>query len=228
MLETVVQYGTGRAAAIGQFAAGKTGTTSNYGDAWFVGWDSKYTVAVWVGYPDKLVPMTTDFNGGPGPRRHLPGADLARLHDLGPADRKGRANQAASAKSAKTSPTGTNAPSEGHPKRSCDLRRCQALQATTSRGTRCAAKNDSPLHDRRAAAKAVADPAADNEATPAAPTPAPAPPPPRHPAPTGEPPDARHGRGGARAHRRRQPRRLTRPARDDRRSSVRVCCGLGS
>jgi penicillin-binding protein 1A len=65
MLETVVQYGTGKAAAIGQFAAGKTGTTSNFGDAWFVGWDSKYTVAVWVGYPDKLVPMLTDFNGHP-------------------------------------------------------------------------------------------------------------------------------------------------------------------
>jgi penicillin-binding protein 1A len=65
MLETVLQYGTARAAAIGQFAAGKTGTTTNYGDAWFIGWDSKYTVAVWVGYPDKLVPMTTEFNGGP-------------------------------------------------------------------------------------------------------------------------------------------------------------------
>jgi penicillin-binding protein 1A len=65
MLETVLQYGTGRAASLGQFAAGKTGTTSNYGDAWFVGWDSKYTVAVWVGYPDKLIPMTTDFNGTP-------------------------------------------------------------------------------------------------------------------------------------------------------------------
>jgi penicillin-binding protein 1A len=65
MLETVVQYGTGKAAAIGQFAAGKTGTTSNYGDAWFVGWDSKFTVAVWVGYPNKLIPMTTDFDGGP-------------------------------------------------------------------------------------------------------------------------------------------------------------------
>jgi penicillin-binding protein 1A len=65
MLETVLQYGTGKAAAIGQFAAGKTGTTSNYGDAWFVGWDSKYTVAVWVGYPDKLIPMTTAFNGQP-------------------------------------------------------------------------------------------------------------------------------------------------------------------
>src|SRR6185312_4122984 len=65
MLETVLQYGTGRAAAIGQFAAGKTGTTSNYGDAWFVGWDGKYTVAVWVGYPDSLIPMTTAFNGQP-------------------------------------------------------------------------------------------------------------------------------------------------------------------
>jgi penicillin-binding protein 1A len=65
MLETVLQYGTGKAAAIGQFAAGKTGTTSNYGDAWFVGWDSKYTVAVWVGYPNKLIPMTSDFDGGP-------------------------------------------------------------------------------------------------------------------------------------------------------------------
>jgi penicillin-binding protein 1A len=65
MLETVLQYGTAKAAAIGQFAAGKTGTTSNYGDAWFVGWDSKYTVAVWVGYPNRLIPMTTQFQGGP-------------------------------------------------------------------------------------------------------------------------------------------------------------------
>jgi penicillin-binding protein 1A len=65
MLETVLQYGTARAAALGQFAAGKTGTTSNFGDAWFIGWDSKYTVAVWVGYPNSLVPMTTEFNGKP-------------------------------------------------------------------------------------------------------------------------------------------------------------------
>jgi penicillin-binding protein 1A len=65
MLETVLSYGTARSAALGQFAAGKTGTTSNFGDAWFVGWDSKYTVAVWVGYPNKLIPMTTDFNGQP-------------------------------------------------------------------------------------------------------------------------------------------------------------------
>ncbi|HEY2397488.1 MAG TPA: transglycosylase domain-containing protein [Solirubrobacteraceae bacterium] len=65
MLETVLQYGTAKAGALGQFAAGKTGTTSNFGDAWFIGWDSKYTVAVWVGYPNSLVPMTTEFNGKP-------------------------------------------------------------------------------------------------------------------------------------------------------------------
>jgi penicillin-binding protein 1A len=65
MLETVLQFGTARSASLGQFAAGKTGTTSNYGDAWFVGWDSRYTVAVWVGYPNGLVPMTTQFEGGP-------------------------------------------------------------------------------------------------------------------------------------------------------------------
>jgi penicillin-binding protein 1A len=65
VLETVLEYGTAKDAALGQFAAGKTGTTSNYGDAWFVGWDSKYTVAVWVGYPNSLVPMTTDYDGGP-------------------------------------------------------------------------------------------------------------------------------------------------------------------
>jgi penicillin-binding protein 1A len=45
--------------------AGKTGTTENYGDAWFVGWTDKITVAVWVGYPDELRPMETEFRGQP-------------------------------------------------------------------------------------------------------------------------------------------------------------------
>ncbi len=65
MLETVLQYGTARGAALGEFAAGKTGTTSNYVDAWFVGWNHKYTVAVWVGYPEGARAMSTDYDGGP-------------------------------------------------------------------------------------------------------------------------------------------------------------------
>ena len=57
MMQGVVTRGTGTAAQLGgdEVVAGKTGTTENYGDAWFVGFDDKYTVAVWVGYPDKLI-----------------------------------------------------------------------------------------------------------------------------------------------------------------------------
>jgi membrane peptidoglycan carboxypeptidase len=66
MLQGVVQYGTGKAAALpGRQVAGKTGTTENYGDAWFVGYTPQLVAAVWVGYPKKLVPMTTEFHGGP-------------------------------------------------------------------------------------------------------------------------------------------------------------------
>jgi penicillin-binding protein 1A len=66
LLNGVVANGTGTAAGIsGVNVAGKTGTTTNYGDAWFVGWTPSSTTAVWVGFPDKLVPMTTLYNGGP-------------------------------------------------------------------------------------------------------------------------------------------------------------------
>jgi penicillin-binding protein 1A len=66
MLEGVVTGGTGRAAQIpGRVVAGKTGTTENYGDAWFVGYTPQLVTAVWVGYPDRLRPMLTEFHGGP-------------------------------------------------------------------------------------------------------------------------------------------------------------------
>jgi penicillin-binding protein 1A len=53
MLYGVVTTGTGRSAAIdGHEAAGKTGTTQDYHDAWFVGFTSDYVTAVWVGNDD--------------------------------------------------------------------------------------------------------------------------------------------------------------------------------
>ena len=64
ILQDVVRAGTGRRAAIpGREVAGKTGTTDNYGDAWFVGYTPELVVAVWVGYPDSLKPMLTEFDG---------------------------------------------------------------------------------------------------------------------------------------------------------------------
>jgi len=50
---------------VGEFAAGKTGTTENYGDAWFVGFNREWTVAVWVGYPEALNYMRTEYHGQP-------------------------------------------------------------------------------------------------------------------------------------------------------------------
>lgn len=50
MLTGVVQRGTGRGARIGRPAAGKTGTTDNLRDAWFVGFTPGYVSALWMGF----------------------------------------------------------------------------------------------------------------------------------------------------------------------------------
>jgi penicillin-binding protein 1A len=67
LLQRVVTGGTGIRAQLpdGRPVAGKTGTTENYGDAWFVGYTPQLVAAVWVGYPNKLVPMTYQFHGQP-------------------------------------------------------------------------------------------------------------------------------------------------------------------
>ncbi|MEK6275980.1 MAG: PBP1A family penicillin-binding protein [Actinomycetota bacterium] len=66
ILQKVVTQGTGRRAALpDRPVAGKTGTTENYGDAWFVGYVPQLTVAVWVGYPSELRSMETEFHGDP-------------------------------------------------------------------------------------------------------------------------------------------------------------------
>src|SRR5207253_701120 len=67
LLQSVVAGGTGKLAKFsdGRPQAGKTGTTENYGDAWFVGYTPQLVAAVWVGYPKGLQPMLTEFHGRP-------------------------------------------------------------------------------------------------------------------------------------------------------------------
>ncbi len=58
MLEEVIQFGTGvQAKALGRPAAGKTGTTQDYTDAWFMGFTPQLTAGVWVGFDDKQISL---------------------------------------------------------------------------------------------------------------------------------------------------------------------------
>ena len=64
ILRGVIAHGTGKSAAIGRPAAGKTGTTQEYRDAWFVGYTPQISAAVWVGFPGEQKAMTS-IHGGP-------------------------------------------------------------------------------------------------------------------------------------------------------------------
>ncbi len=64
LMQGVIDRGTGRKAALGRPAAGKTGTTSDYRDAWFVGFTPDYVAGVWMG-DDRGAPM-----------KHMVGGDL--------------------------------------------------------------------------------------------------------------------------------------------------------
>jgi penicillin-binding protein 1A len=58
MLEEVIQFGTGiQAKSLGRPAAGKTGTTQDYTDAWFIGFTPQITSGVWVGFDDKQISL---------------------------------------------------------------------------------------------------------------------------------------------------------------------------
>ena len=58
MLEEVVQFGTGiQAKQLGRPSAGKTGTTQDYTDAWFIGFTPQITSGVWVGFDDKQISL---------------------------------------------------------------------------------------------------------------------------------------------------------------------------
>jgi 1A family penicillin-binding protein len=53
LLHDVVDHGTGRAASLGPGVAGKTGTSQDYRDAWFIGFNDDLVVGVWVGNDDQ-------------------------------------------------------------------------------------------------------------------------------------------------------------------------------
>ena len=74
VLTQVVERGTGTAAQLDRPTAGKTGTTDDYANGWFVGYTSQLTGAVWVGYPAANTPMhdvngTANVSGGTIPAR---------------------------------------------------------------------------------------------------------------------------------------------------------------
>jgi membrane peptidoglycan carboxypeptidase len=58
ILKMNVQAGTGVGANPGFVAGGKTGTTDDFGDAWFAGITTNASTVVWVGYPNAKIPMT--------------------------------------------------------------------------------------------------------------------------------------------------------------------------
>jgi len=63
LLESVIKIGTGkRIQALNRPAAGKTGTTNNLFDAWFIGYTPRYTTGVWVGL-DQEAPLGKDETG---------------------------------------------------------------------------------------------------------------------------------------------------------------------
>ncbi len=57
ILRKVIEAGTGRGADIGRPAAGKTGTTSDYKDAWFAGYTPELVTIVWMGNSESSEPM---------------------------------------------------------------------------------------------------------------------------------------------------------------------------
>ncbi len=63
MLSDVIRTGTGRAARLTRPAAGKTGTSQDFRDAWFVGFSAELVTGVWLGN-DESKPMIKVTGGG--------------------------------------------------------------------------------------------------------------------------------------------------------------------
>jgi penicillin-binding protein 1A len=109
ILQTVIADGTGtHAQGASSYEWGKTGTTENYGDAWFCGATADTTMCVWVGHLDSTQSMSTEYGGSPVEGGTIP-ADIWR-QVMGEWETL-RAQQAANAKSKKHGGGDTTVPS---------------------------------------------------------------------------------------------------------------------
>jgi len=107
ILHTVVTSGTGTNADTGDPTEwGKTGTTENNGDAWFVGATKDITVAVWVGHADSVQPMETEYGGAP-----VDGGTIPALifNDVITAYEQVQANERAAERASRSNTTDTTA-----------------------------------------------------------------------------------------------------------------------
>jgi penicillin-binding protein 1A len=64
MMSAVIESGTGKSAKLDRPAAGKTGTTQDYRDAWFMGFTADYVAGVWLGNDDYRIEMKKVTGGG--------------------------------------------------------------------------------------------------------------------------------------------------------------------
>jgi penicillin-binding protein 1A len=79
MLTAVVTRGTGRAAGVpGHVVAGKTGTTQDYRDAWFIGWIDGAIIGIWLGNDDNR--PTRSVQGGSLPARLFHDIAVSAVH----------------------------------------------------------------------------------------------------------------------------------------------------
>jgi penicillin-binding protein 1A len=118
ILATVVSQGTGTRASTGDSPEwGKTGTTENNGDAWFVGATQDVTIAVWVGHANSVRPMETEFGGAPVDGGTIPAEifhDIVLAYDQLSPNRGTDGESSSGAPAATPSPT-TPAPTPSQP-----------------------------------------------------------------------------------------------------------------
>jgi 1A family penicillin-binding protein len=124
LMQDVIRHGTGRAAALDGFAAGKTGTSQKYRDAWFIGFNDALVVGVWVGNDDRT-PMDR-VTGGSLPaaiwKRFLTQAGSVMSRDTQPPNPQPPGVQTAA--DARTPPTPEPAEHTDGEAPSCDPQAC--------------------------------------------------------------------------------------------------------